>query len=460
MGTAPNNIAAGPAKKVRDAFYSIRASGIRRRLVGSLTGTFGLTVAQQLFAFIVSVLLSRTLGASGYGTYAYALSWLSILTIPATLGLDSLLVREVAKLQMLSRWEQLHGLIRWSNAVAFCIAAVIAVLAIVTTWTFSAHAPRDLLLTLSIVLALLPIAVLTRLRLGTLRGLRHIIAGQLPEKLLHPVLLIALVSAGYLILQERLTAVWAMGAYAIAATAAFALGAYLLHRRLPSPMLGAVPAYEVKPWLTSTLPLLLIGGMQVINTQTDILMLGTIKGTAEVGVYRVASRGAQLIALILTAFNVVLAPTIARLYAGGEIESLQRLITRSARVILMLSLPLALLLIAFGEYFLAIFGREFIGGHSALTILALGQLMNVATGTVGLLLNMTGHERDTLKGVFIGAGLNVAFNAALIPLFSAEGAAVATSASLTIWNIILVVWAHKKVGIHTTALGIRTSGRN
>ncbi len=133
---------------------------------------------------------------------------------------------------------------------------------------------------------------------------------------------------------------------------------------------------------------------------------------------------------------------------------LQRLVTQSARAILALAVPITLVFVLFGEQFLALaFGPDYAAGHTALAILAIGQLVNAGMGSVGVLLNMTGHERDTMRGVAIAAVANVLLSLVLIPLFSTVGAAVATAASPIIWNILLRRAVTRRIQIETMAFG-------
>ena len=178
-----------------------------------------------------------------------------------------------------------------------------------------------------------------------------------------------------------------------------------------------------------------------------------MKGAVSAGIYNVANRGAELIIFVLNSINMVLAPTIAALYTQGDKERLQNIITLSVRIVLLFSLPVALGLVFFGKYFLMIFGNEFVLGNKALTILSIAQLFNCAMGSVGLLLIMTGHQRQAAIGVVISAVLNVIFNALFIPIWGIEGAAIATGISIISWNSIYVVWVYRKLGIYTTALG-------
>ncbi|MBA7669784.1 hypothetical protein ES703_77918 [subsurface metagenome] len=98
-----------------------------------------------------------------------------------------------------------------------------------------------------------------------------------------------------------------------------------------------------------------------------------------------------------------------------------------------------------------VFGPEFTQSHTPLAILAVGQLVNAGMGSVGFLLNMTGHERDVARTLLITAGLNILLNLALIPPFGMAGAASATAVSLALWNFILYQLVKIRIGINSTA---------
>jgi O-antigen/teichoic acid export membrane protein len=108
----------------------------------------------------------------------------------------------------------------------------------------------------------------------------------------------------------------------------------------------------------------------------------------------------------------------------------------------------------FGRELLALlFGAEYAGGGTALTILAGGQLFNAAMGSIGILLNMTGFERDSTKGVALAAIVNGGLCMILIPAWGSTGAATAMTASLLVWNIVLAFFLWRRTGLHATALG-------
>ncbi len=427
-------------------------SGLRSYLIHGASWSFALNIGSTGLAFITSIILARTLGAKGYGTYAYALSLVGLLGVPATLGLPQLVLRNVAAYQVRSEWGLLRGLLRRADQTVLLASLGIGVIAFLVSLLYREHS-TSIVVAFWFALLILPLGALNGLRASTLRGLGYVVWGQLSGSMIQPFSFLAIVIIAYILLGNYLDSLWAVGGQVGATAITLGFEIFMLMRCIPKAVNNASPVYDTRTWARSALPFLFIGGMQVINNQTDIVMLGALKGAEAVGIYRVATRAAQLVVFVLAAANVALQPTVAKLYAVKDIQRLQRVATQSARVVLVLSLPVAIALIAFGHWILLIFGRAFIGGATALAILSVGQLVNAGMGSVGLILNMTGHERETAKGVGIAAAVNVVLNAALIPLWGINGAATATATSLAVWNLILAIQVVRRLGIDPTAFG-------
>ena len=234
---------------------------------------------------------------------------------------------------------------------------------------------------------------------------------------------------------------------------ALAVSNFFYRSSIPVSVKDVLPRYETRMWVRNALNLVLLSGFYMINAQTDVLMLGSMIGPREAGLYHVASRLAGLVTLVLMAVNAVSSPLISRLYSQGDLKELQQLITKTARVITALSIPSALVLILFGDWFLSLFGPEFSAGEQVLVILVLSQIVNALMGSVGFLLIMTGYERDATIAVGVSSLVNVVLNAILIPKYGVEGAAIATAVSIVVWNGLLGVLVWVRLKIVPTALG-------
>jgi len=427
-------------------------TNLNSRLVRTATGSIAVKVGATALLFLVSLLLARLLGVKGFGTYVYAMAWANFLSIPALLGLENLLIRELAAFQAQSAWGLMRGLLKWANRVALFSSLGLASAAAAIVWGLTDRLESGLTHTLWVAMATLPILTLFRLRQSALHGLQHVVKAQLAE-IFQMLFLIALIIGMYFLIGDGINATLVVIAYGCALCIIFLIWSGLLSQRVPQAVKQAIPVYRTQAWVRSMLPLVLISSMHIINTRTDVIMLGAIKGPEAAGIYNVASRGALLITFVMMAVNSALAPTVASLYTIRDLVRLQRIITISVRITTLLALPIGIFFMFFGYWYLLLFGKGFTGGQLPLTILSAGQLFNVAMGSVGLLLTMTGHEREAAMGLGIGAVTNVILNAALIPYWGAEGAAVATVTSVILWNVLLVIIVYRKVGIHATALG-------
>ena len=439
--------------KIAKLPVSHNSNGLQGFLAKAVAGTFGLKVANAGLGYLVSLLLARFLGVEGYGVYAYGLAWVTLMRIPAMLGISSLVVRDLAVYQSKKSWGLAHGLLLWSNRVVLVASVTLALLAAYLVKYLLPDSSEQTLSVFWIAMCALPLVALSSIKQSVMQALNHIVKAQLPELLVRPLLLVGLLCGAYVLLKGQLTASWAMAIYVIATGIAFIMVSFFVNQSLPPKFKNIQPEYNRQEWIQTALPMLFIGGMYIINNQADMIMLGAITEPATVGIYAVANRAASLISFVLVAFNTSVAPTFASLYSRGNLDSLQQVMTKSSRLILLAALPIATGLIIFGHWFLLLFGSEFIAAKTTLTILCLGQLFNAFTGSVAILLNMTGHQNDTAIGVGISAVLNIILNATLIPQWGSAGAAIATTSSGIIWNILLVFFVYKRLKIYATAIG-------
>jgi O-antigen/teichoic acid export membrane protein len=355
----------------------------------------------------------------------------------------------------------MRGLLRRANFLVLLFSLVLAGAGAVVVWSLGDHLNATHTQALWWAMAIVPIVALSALCSAALRGLRHVVAGQLPENLIIPALFVALISIWHFFGEHdgsmTLTSDVAVALRLAVTVVAFAVGICLLVQRTPTELRGATPEYDSVSWVRSAAPLLFLGGMSILNTQTDVLMLAAIKGVESAGVFQAAARGAELVAFSLFVISVAVQPTMSRLYALGELQRLQRVITAAARMALMPALPIALVLALFSKPVLStIYGPEFERGALSLTMLCAAQIVNVSAGLVGQILVMTGHERDAAIGMGVGAITNILLNTILIPIWDIEGAALATGISLVIWNVFLTFRVRLRTSLSSSVLGARS----
>lgn len=405
---------------------------------------FVLRVTGAGFGFLFNVLLARFLGAEGAGIYYLAFTVTTVATVAGRMGLDNALLRFTAAHSALGEWGAVKGVYRHGMRMALLASgsATVVVFACAPLVARGIFSEPSLITPLRwMALSILPMSLIL-LHGELLKGLKRVrdaalLQGTAMSVLSCLFLLIAGSSRGVL---------GAVLAYTLASILVL-LVAVLLWRGAMSRVRDVQGRFSGRLLASTSFPLLLVASMDLVMSFTDTIMLGILGRASEVGVYGVALRTAMLTSFILIAVNSVAAPKFAALFRQGDMRNLEAVARNSTRLMVAAALPALLVLILAPSLVLSVFGEGFRAGAAALSILAVGQFINVATGPVGYLLTMSGHER-VLRNINVGgAALNVSLNLLLIPQLGMNGAAIATSVSWAMINLTALLLVHRKMNV-------------
>lgn len=150
-------------------------------------GTLVLRCGAAVFTFLSTVILARHLGASGYGTFAWAYAWLSVLQITTTFGFDVLAIRELAAHKATSKWSAMHGLLRTGPAIVLLGSSIVSLIALGIGFIFIGPAQRS---TFIIAVAFVPVSALMLVCQGAIQGSGSVVAARLPNDFLGPIIFI------------------------------------------------------------------------------------------------------------------------------------------------------------------------------------------------------------------------------------------------------------------------------
>lgn len=407
---------------------------------------FALLAISVVLGYICRVLLARWLGVAEYGTYEYILNAGIFLGQIAALGLPNAVLRFIPEYTVLEDWPRLRGLV-WSSWLAVAISGL-AIAGLVTllapilgastsvppgVWVWGGWC--------------VPLLALSRHQLELAKALKKLPLAYLPSLLASPVMVAGGTWVYLLLGNPRPTHTLAIGIFIISLFLGLAWQWWQIQKHLPHQVWLQPPQILLHRWLGVALPMLLADGAFVILAQTDTLMIGAWLGEAAVGIYTAAAKTAAWVSFILMAFNAISAPMFSALYARGDLESLQKLVHTSAKWTFFPAATIALLLIIFAEPTLGIFGSEFVVARWEMTLLITGQLVNVGAGSVGYLMQMTGHQWTSAYIFGCSALLNLVLNALLIPILGTLGAAFSTALTMMLWNIWLRRQVIRQVGV-------------
>jgi len=181
-----------------------------------------------------------------------------------------------------------------------------------------------------------------------------------------------------------------------------------------------------------------------LNTQIDSIMIGYYLSPSEVGIYAVAALLAQTLTLIPSAVQRVTAPATATLYGKGDIRAIRRVISSTMRKTFLVSVPIALVLVIFGQFFITLlFTGEFLPAYLPLLALLVGHTIFAPFMAIGSTLASIGKVNIPFKIHSICGMLNVVLNILLIPLLGIMGAAISTTVTHIVSFVIHIVVIEK-----------------
>jgi len=430
-----------------------------------LLRAFGAGISMRFLAVLASlfssIALARTLGPETYGTYAFVLALVAFLALPVQMGLPTLITRETAKAATLKDWGLLRGIWSWSTRLILIGSALIVTVVMVGLIAFPSFMSPERHEAMLWGIWLVPLLALAAARDAALRGLKAIFLSGLPDQIMRPLVLAALVLGAGILANDGLSARTAMQLGLVAAMLSFLLGAVLLLLRRPQEVShNGSSSVKQAEWLRAVIPFSLIVGLQMIRENTDILMLGYWHGDIDVGLYRIALSIRTLVVFGLMTLYLVAQPYIVSTFTAGDRRRLQRIVRVVATVSVFSSLVVTSVILLEGKFIIRLlYGNAFEEAYAPLTILAVGSVFHACFGMGGGVLSMTGNEKHVLWASVVSVLLNVFGNALLIPTYGAIGAASATAFSLTVGEVLKYVTARRRMGIDGSILAWLGAGR-
>ena len=393
------------------------------------------------------VLLGRMLGAAGYGLFALGFAAFQIAGQLAMGGLQHGLVRFIGA----DRARGNPGGIRatWGSALqigtAFSLFAGAILFLTAPFLAATAFNKPELASILRGFAVAIPPFVWLQLSAHTARGAERV--GQYTglAHLLLPSANFLFVGGAFLLGYRLSGAVWGyVLSVSLCAAAALALTRIWVRRLLP--MQGS--RKRTRDLLRFSCILVPHDVGMYILSQTGPFIIGALLAADRVGVYSAASRVAVQLGMVFTALNLVFAPMISRLWSAGRVSELGDTLRTLTRWAVTLTIPGALVLVLLSKWIMALYGTEFASGTIALGVLVFGQLANVATGSVGLVLLMCGRQKVELGNVFGMLAIQVILQVVLVRSYGILGAAIASALAIGLVNGVRVLEVRLFLGIH------------
>lgn len=425
-----------------------------RRYLRPMAGAAGAGMTVAALQMLMVVLAARMLGVGQYGVFALALGLANLLAELGTLGLPVLANRVLARYDAQARRARIAAFIAQGDRV-FARIAVLLVAGLSVSALATDHLSRtlqgDALADGVLIAALFLPGVLFRLaRRHQLSGLgRPALAAVVETGLAATAGIAAVLAGGGLVALALAYAAGSLAGVALAGriiTQHVGAEAMQVSRAKPDPRLS-------RAWRRAALPMWLAAGGTALFGRVDLVMLGPLTDTVQVGLYAAAVRLTYLIGVVAQIGLPIFWPLIARETARAPETNGATSATPARKADLLYltttgtiaAIGGAVLWAASTPVTLLIFGPDYADAAPILRILCVAQVSaTLVTALTGTLL-MRGQGRRYAPVMLGGLGLAITLNLLLIPYWGALGAAWATLAT----SLAMLVALTLKVSLHS-----------
>lgn len=423
---------------------------LRSIAFGAYYHVVGKVVAEGI-SFLLNLVLSRGLGAATYGVYAYALTICLACRQFVNLGSDRAALRFLPEQRDDERGRREIFTITLATSIGGGVLFAVALAALAPAISRYTLDSAELVLALRLFGAILFFNAVVKALSSTLRALERVQSEIFVEKIARQVTKLAFVGAA-LYAGYRLTGV--LVAYLLATVLLAGVAVAALASETDVSVTLPESRERIAEYYDFSLPLTFKDAGTLLYTRVDVLMVGAFLSSTSVGIYNVSILLASTIILPLGAFNRLFPPIASELYADGDLAQLESVFETVTRWTIALSLPIFTLLVAFRTELLDLFGPEFAGGATVLLLFAAGQMANSITGPIGYTLMMTDHQYALFANQWAFGALNAILNYVLILNHGVLGAAIATSITYALLNVVRVaeVWYFERLFPFSTAL--------
>ncbi len=409
---------------------------------------FAGTIFTAATGYLFKIYLARVLGAEALGIYALGMTIVGLLGIFNALGLPYSAVRFVASYTATGRFDLLRGFLVRSIFLLLIFNFLLGAAVLLAGPWVAVHFYHTPALSryLSLFALIMIFGALTGFLGQVLTGYKDVARRTVITNFigspLTMVFTLLLVGAGLSLWGY----IFAQVASAFVVIVLLAVAVWKLTPKPAREFSGGLAPIENEVISFSAI-VFGVSLLEYLMSQADKILIGFYLNAREVGVYAVAMALVAFVPIILQSVNQIFSPTIADLYARGQIELLGRIFQTLTKWILGLTLPLAAGMVIFAPALMRIFGHDFEVGWAVLVIGTLGQLINCGVGSVGYLLLMSGNQRRLIRIQAVMACGMLALNIFLIPRWGIVGAAVGAAVTNAVTNIWYLAEVRRSLGL-------------
>ncbi len=402
--------------------------------------------------FLCQVLMVRYLSKSDYGMFSYALSIVTIVQGLVAFGLPDTIARYVPIYQQQREYGKMFGTILIVVASIGLLSCTLILLA----WLFPASllgllAADQSTLTLLLILAfLIPGDALNLVLNSLFASFARPMAIFWRKSVLIPGLRLLAVVAVMLMGGNVLA--FGIGLPLASIVGVVLYGWYFVHLLYREGYIarakGTRLEWPLREVFGFALPLLSSTIVWHAIDSANVLLLGQLSTLADVATYQAVIPLARITQVVLQTFALLFMPVAAALFARNDHAGQNELYWQTAVWMTIIAFPIFAMLTAFARPMTAfVYGQRYADSALVLALVSAGYFFQTLTGFNNLTLRV--HKK--LGFLMITDGLavivQIAVSLALFPLLGVVGAAIGTTATLFLHNLLMQIGLHRLAGI-------------
>jgi O-antigen/teichoic acid export membrane protein len=408
----------------------LRDSAAARKVAANTGWLLGDRLVRAALGFLVGAWVARYLGPDRFGHLAYVIAFIALFQTSATLGADSIVVRDIAR-DPAAAPEILGSIVRLRLlAGAVCWMAAVGLMALIDP-----HATDTIVLT-AIIAAVMIFQTADTVDLwfqSQVQSRRTVVA-----KLI-----------AYIVSNGLKVALILMKAPLVAFAAAFlfdfalaALALVLAYRGFTTVQHWRFESLRARRLLRDSWPFLVSGLSVSIYMRIDQVMLKSLGSVHDVGIFSAALPLSQIWQVIPVALAISLAPYIAQRKLAGE-AAYEAALRQVFRLFALLALAAAIATFVAAPLLIPlVYGPAFVGSVAVLQIHVFSNVFIAMAVAQGLWIANEQAGRLLIIQTFAGASVAIVGNLLAIPRWGPEGAAaVAVIAHVTSGLLVNAVFA-------------------
>jgi len=409
------------------------------KLFAQRVGLVGVTnLIISLRGLILIPILTKTLGADGYGIWSQIWATISLLAPFCTLGLSYAIIRFLStEKDKETIGKGLSSIFAITAAIAFIVSSLMLILS--EHLAVAVFGGIDAAFYIKISAFLILLVAIDQLLIGYFMAFQQ-------TKRYSSFLILQTVGEVILIVYLVLSGFGLSGAIIslfIARLIIYILGFLWI----TSDVKLLTPDFSiVKSYLPYTLPLLPTGLCYWLINLGDRYVIGYFMGVDAVGIYSASYGLGCLVGLFYAPLAITLFPATVHCYENDKIQELKTHFKYSLEFFLMFAIPSFFGLSVLSKSLLVILATpEFVEGATVVSIVALATVLFNCGSINTNVLNLF-KETKKVGLIHIGsASINVVMNIILVPLMGIVGAAIATLVTFAVHLFVISMISFKKV---------------